>query len=527
MTACAPSSNQKTTSEVYGNSNLIQSNQARNLPLNQIGTIEFLTDSIMKRIILLAAALHLASLCSSSAATDDSRSKKQNILLICVDDLRPELKSFGVDYIHSPNIDRLAASGRVFHNHYVNAPTCGASRYTMLTGQYGSYGNQALFARAEKLDSPDASVPPSMPEWFRKNGYKTVSVGKVSHHPGGWGGEDWYDNNVLEMPGAWDRQLMPTGQWKHPRGAMHSLAHGEIKPIGSFSENKIDAFQSAGDKDTDQHDGLIANEGLEQLEYLAGSDKPFFLAIGLIKPHLPFGSPKRYMEPYEGIDLPPIPHPEKPSGQTTWHGSGEFMSQYLHYGQDPREDAAYADEVRRHYAACVSYVDHHVGEILAKLKETGRDKDTIVVLWGDHGWHLGEQSIWGKHSLFEESLRSPLIISVPGMENPGKKSNAVIETVDLFPTLCELTGLDQPDFAHGASLLPQIKKPNAKGHTAYAYNGKAQTLRTERYRFTLHKDGYAELYDHDSPKKEAQNIAQQFPRKVEELKQALLQRASN
>lgn len=480
----------------------------------------------MKRYTLIAFALLLFSICSQSARADGHESTNKNILLICVDDLRPELKSFGVDYIHSPNIDRLAASGRAFHKHYVNAPTCGASRYTMLTGQYGPYGNQSLFARADKLDSPDASIPPSMPEWFRKNGYKTVSVGKVSHHPGGWGGEDWYDHNVLEMPGAWDRQLMPTGRWKHPRGAMHSLIHGEIKPIGSFSENKMEVMQSAEGKDTDYHDGLIGDAGLEQLENLANSHTPFFLAIGFIKPHLPFGSPKRYMDPYEGVELPPIPHPEKPDWQSTWHASGEFMNQYFHHGQDPREDKAYADKVRRHYAACVSYVDHHVGEILAKLKETGRDKDTIVVLWGDHGWHLGEHSIWGKHCLFEEALRSPLIISAPGMKEPGAKSNAVVETVDLFPTLCELTGLEQPDFAHGTSLLPQIEKPNAEGHTALAYTGRAQTLRTDRYRFVLHKDGYTELYDHTSPKKETQNLAEENPALVKDLKEMLLAKTS-
>lgn len=471
--------------------------------------------SRMKRFIPLAIALLFSPIASS---------QKQNVLLICVDDLRPELKSFGVDYIHSPNIDRLAASGRAFHNHYVNAPTCGASRYTMLTGQYGVYGNNALFKRAEKVDS---SVPPSMPEWFRKNGYKTVSVGKVSHHPGGWGGEDWYDHNVLEMPGAWDRQLMPTGRWKHPRGAMHSLVNGEIKPIGSFSENKMDVMQSAEGEDTDYHDGLIAVEGLEQLENLAEAHTPFFLAIGFIKPHLPFGAPARYMDPYKNVALPPISHPEKPSWKSTWHASGEFTNQYFHYGQDPNEDDDYADEVRRHYAACVSYVDHHVGLILAKLEETGRDKDTIVVLWGDHGWHLGEHAIWGKHCLFEEALRSPLIISAPGMKNPGTKSNAVVETVDLFPTLCELTGLERPDFAHGASLLPQIETPNAKGHTAYAYTGNAQTLRTDRYRFTLHKDGSTELYDHSSPDKETRNIADRSPRVVEQLTQALLEKKSN
>ena len=479
----------------------------------------------MKRFLLLATALLIIPISITSAASHGGKTTKKNILLICVDDLRPELNSFGVDYIHSPNIDRLAASGRAFHNHYVNAPTCGASRYTLLTGQYGSYGNGALFQRATKVNSQDSSIPPSMPEWFRKNGYKTVSVGKVSHHPGGWGGEDWYDHNVLEMPGAWDRQLMPTGRWKHPRGAMHSLIHGEIKPIGSFSENKMEVMQSAEGEDTDYHDGLIAEEGLEQLENLAEAHTPFFLAIGFIKPHLPFGSPARYMDPYKDVDLPPIPHPEKPDWQSTWHASGEFTNQYFHHGQDPNKDKAYADKVRRHYAACVSYVDHMVGRILSKLKETGRDKDTIVVLWGDHGWHLGEHAIWGKHCLFEEALRSPLIISDPDMKQPGEKSNAVIETVDLFPTLCEMTGLEKPDFVHGTSLLPQLEQPNANGHTAYAYTGNAQTLRTDRYRLTLHKDGYAELYDHTSSEKETKNLADEYPRKVEELKKILLEKA--
>ncbi|GAB5558495.1 MAG: sulfatase [Synoicihabitans sp.] len=481
----------------------------------------------MKRFNVLPAAIAIGFLLAPATAHSADTSSPPNVLLICVDDLRPELKSFGVDYIHSPNIDRLAAAGRAFHNHYVNAPTCGASRYTMLTGLYGSYGNQALFARAKQLAQPDAAIPPSMPEWFRENGYKTVSVGKVSHHPGGWGGEDWYDQNELEMPGAWDRQLMPTGQWKHPRGAMHALAHGEIKPIGSFTENKMDAFQSEGQYDTDQHDGLIVDEGLEQLENLAASHTPFFLAIGMIKPHLPFGSPERYMDPYKDIELPPISHPNKPEGQTTWHASGEFMKQYHHYGRDAREDPAYADEVRRHYAACVSYVDHHVGEILAKLEATGADQNTIVVLWGDHGWHLGEHAIFGKHCLFEEALRSPLIISAPGMNAPGENSQAVIETVDLFPTLCELTGISQPDFTHGRSLLPQIENPQAAGHTAYAYTNRAQTLRTDRYRFTLHMDGATELYDHTSPEKETLNVAEKFPEKVAELKQMLQDRAAH
>ncbi|MBK1879814.1 sulfatase [Pelagicoccus mobilis] len=481
---------------------------------------------MLLKLPLLSLSLSLALVGLTASPQAAAKESKKNVLLICIDDLRPELKSFGVDYIHSPNIDRLADSGRAFHHHYVNAPTCGASRYTMLTGRYGPNGNQALFQRAQKLEQDENAVTPSMPEWFRKNGYTTVSVGKVSHHPGGWGGEDWYDNNTLEMPGAWDRQIMPTGQWKHPRGAMHGLAHGEIKPIGSFSEHKLEALQSSEGDDTIYHDGLIADEGTEQLKDLAASDKPFFLAIGLIKPHLPFGSPKKYMAPYEGRELPPIDHPEKPDWRTTWHGSGEFFKQYLHHGKDPREDTEYADEVRRHYAACVTYADKHVGDILDTLKETGRDKDTIVVLWGDHGWHLGEHAIFGKHCLFEEALRSPLIISDPDMKKAGKKTDAIVETVDIFPTLCELTELDHPEFTHGRSLVSQIKKPNAKGHIAFAYQGNTQTVRNASYRMTLHKDGYVELYNHSSPEKETKNIAEQNPQIVEELKSLIIEKQS-
>lgn len=479
----------------------------------------------MIRLLLGLAVLSTLVGCST-VSEDKTETKQPNVLLIFIDDLRPELKSFGVDYIHSPNIDRLVEQGRPFFNHYVNAPTCGASRYTMLTGRYGSYGNQALFQRAEQFAKDPSSVPPSMPEWFRRNGYTTVSVGKVSHHPGGWGGDYWDDRTIIEMPGAWDQQLMPVGDWQHPRGSMHGLAYGEIKTGLSFTKSKLDALQSADGPDTIYHDGLIADEGELQLEKLAGSDKPFFLAIGLIKPHLPFGAPAKYMEPYVGKELPPIAHPDKPEGISTWHASGEFFNQYLHYGKDPREDAEYAEAVRKHYAACVTYADKHVGDFLEKLKQTGRDKDTIVVLWGDHGWHLGEHGIYGKHCLFEEALRSPLVISVPGMKKPGVKTHAVVETLDLFPTLCELTGLEMPGFAHGQSLVPQIKDPNAEGHSALGYTGQAKTVRNDRYRLILHKDGGVELYDHRSKEKESNNIADENPVVVEQLKQLLHQKTT-
>jgi iduronate 2-sulfatase len=439
-----------------------------------------------------------------------------NILLICIDDLRPELKSFGAEYIHSPNIDKLSESGTSFTRHYVNAPSCGPSRYGLLTGQYGPRGNNALFQRAEKI-SRGEEVDPSMPEWFRKHGYTTISVGKVSHHPGGLGGPDWNDPNIIEMPNAWDKQLIPVAEWEHPRGVMHGLANGEIRKVSK----EMDVFQSTEGDDNIYPDGIITDKAIKQLKELSEEGKnPFFLAVGIIKPHLPFGAPKSYLDKYEGVELPIIEHPNKPEGKTTWHGSGEF-NQYNLWGKDPNKDEAFADDLRRHYAACVSYADAQVGKLLAELKRTGTDKNTIVVLWGDHGWHLGEHGIWGKHSLFEESLHSPLIIHHPELENEGSKTDAIVETIDLFPTLCDLTGIEKPTFTHGVSLKEIIENPAINGHPAIGYWRNAETIRTATHRMILHDDDYVELYDHTSVTKETKNIASENPALVIELKEKL------
>jgi iduronate 2-sulfatase len=443
-----------------------------------------------------------------------------NVLLICVDDLRPELGSFGASYIHSPNIDQLAARGRAYQRHYVQAPTCGASRYALLTGRYGGSGNDALMRRAGLMRKEPAKVRLSMPEFFGEHGYATVSVGKVSHHPGGFGGSDWDDINVPEMPNAWDRSLMPVGAWQHPRGAMHGLANGEIRR----KAGEMAVYQAEAGGDDIYPDGLIVDQALIELAALAAdASKPFFLAVGLIRPHLPFGAPKQYLDLYDGVELPAIPHASRPEGRTTWHGSDEFIN-YNRWGKDPRKDAAFATEVRRHYAACVSYADAQAGRILEKLKATGADKNTIIVLWGDHGWHLGEHAIWGKHSLFEESLRTPLVVSYPGMVKPGTASTAIVETIDIFPTLCELADLPAPDFVHGASLISSLGDPSVSGHAAISYSGKGVTLRTATHRLTKHRDGYCELYDHRTVARETRNISAEHPGLVEELKERLQRR---
>ena len=441
---------------------------------------------------------------------------RPNVLLICVDDLRPELNSFGASYIKSPNIDKLAARGRPFHRHYVQAPTCGASRYTLLTGKYGPSSNHALFIRSQAIKHP------SFPAWFRKNGYVSVSVGKVSHHPGGRGGPDWNERDKPEMPESWDRHLLPAGSWQHPRGVMHGLANGEIRK----NAKDMDVYQAFDGTDTAYPDGLITNEALRQLDDLGKQvdKKPFFLAVGIIRPHLPFGAPFQYVKPYLKAKLPPTPHPLKPAGKTTWHGSGEFMK-YNRWKRNPNTDADFALEVRRHYAGCVTYADALVGRILDKLDQLKLRDNTIIILWGDHGWHLGEHAIWGKHTLFEESLRSPLIISYPGIPKPGEPARSIVETLDIFPTVCEVAGIKIPSHVDGQSLLPILKNPQVKGHPAISYGKKGTlTIRTKNHRLITHEDGTIELYDHRSPDAESKNLAESQPTIVTQLKKTLSDR---
>ena len=459
--------------------------------------------------MLINITLYATILCAITA----SATQKKNVLLICVDDLRPELNCFGVDYIHSPNIDRLAASGRAFHNHYVNAPTCGASRYSLLTGDYCPEAkNYALFDRAKQLKDGKRFVGPILPAWFRQHGYTTVSVGKISHHPGGLGGKNWDNPSQVEMPNSWNKNLQPNGEWKHPRGVMHALAEGKIR-----TETELDVFEAFDGDDLSYPDGWIAEKALKQLEILDASDQPFFLAVGFIRPHLPFGAPKKYHDLYAELELPPIPYASKPRHRSTWHSSGEFMK-YKRWSRDPNTDPAFADEVRRHYAACVSYVDAQVGKLMERLEQSTLGENTIVILWGDHGWHLGEHSVWGKHTLFEESLRSPLIIRYSRIPSPGQASTAIVETTDIFPTLCEIAQLPSPDFVNGTTLTPQLINPSHKGHVAISYHDKRTSIRTESYRLILHPDGYAELYDHSSSRGEINNIAEDYPQLVNQLK---------
>jgi iduronate 2-sulfatase len=374
---------------------------------------------------------------------------KPNILLICIDDLNTQLACYGHKHVHSPNIDKLASQGRQFSRHYVQAPTCGASRFSLLIGKYPpSNGNNGLVGKHYMKKDPS----PSLPHWFKSKGYQTISIGKISHHPGGFMGKEWNDPEKPEMPGSWTRSLMPCGDWKTPRGAMHAFAGG--KPRTRAYSPRIETTTNT----PAYPDDLILTGAQQEIDILTKTGKPWLLAVGFIKPHLPFTAPQKFLDHYKNVEFPPIPDPNKPTGPSLWHRSGEFMGNYADKN-DPRKNADYALKVRKHYAASTSYVDDNVGKLLAYLEKSGTTNNTIIILWGDHGFSLGEKAIWGKHHLYHTALHSPLIIKIPNQQTAGKPSDAVAETVDIFPTLCELANIPLPNGLEGMSLARVVSDP--------------------------------------------------------------------
>lgn len=462
-----------------------------------------------------------ASMLLSAASTVDA-AERPNVLFISVDDLRPWLGCYDSSLNVSPNIDRLANEGRRFSRHYVQVPTCGASRCALMFGRYpgrlpGDAGNEAIQKTAAEQPLP------ALPALFRQQGYRTVSVGKITHYPGGRGGKGWAEGPV-ELPGAWDESLMPGGPWKTPEGAMHGYAKGLTRKQAGKDATKKPVSQSSAGDDMTYPDGWIAEEAVRRLNGLAGGEKPFFLAAGFIKPHLPFAAPESYFKATSGITAPVPVAAEKPAFPTTWHGSGEFR-QYAANEGDPFREPSAAEAYRKAYLACVRYSDAQVGKLLAALDASTAAKNTIVVLWGDHGFLLGEHAIWGKHCLFEEALHSPLIIRTPGQKQPGEAAEAIVETVDIYPTLAALAGLPLSKDLDGRSLLPQIEDPAAASDgMAIGFWHGSTTLRTETHRLIVSgKDrAMVELYDHRKDPAETVNVAA----KQEEMLDGMRERLS-
>jgi len=474
----------------------------------------------------LIASFPLLFSCDGAGKEEKAQvSGTPNVLFICIDDLRPELGCYGNDYIHSPHIDRLAQSGTVFTNHYVQVPTCGASRFSLLTGMWPAttrhLGNDAfeLFISGEE----ESASPETFIHHLRRNGYHTVGIGKISHSADGFlYGYTEPVSDRPELPYSWDELLFDPGKWRTGWNAFFGYADGENR---QSMNRQVKPYEMADVDDLGYPDGLITELALNKIDELTKKDQPFFLGVGFHKPHLPFNAPKKYWDLYTRGDIPLSPNPLIPENVNlaSLHGSGEFNGYEL--GDEkaslngPVSDA-YARKLRHAYFACVSYIDAQVGKLIDKLEEAGVADNTIVVIWGDHGWHLGDHLLWGKHTIFERALKSTLVINVPGITQ-GQRVTRVVSSSDIYPTMIELCGLDMPHRTDGNSLAPLLRNPEEEWtEAAYGYYRRGVTLRTERYRLTKYfrdQQPVIELYDHAIDPNETRNIAQTHPDIVEKL----------
>jgi arylsulfatase A-like enzyme len=450
----------------------------------------------LSAVILTLCSLIPTAFASAEAQTGEKdASTKPNVLFIAVDDLRPELNCYGKSYIVSPNIDRLAKESLLFDRAFTMVPTCGASRAAMMTSLRPAHNRFVNYLTRVSRDAPGTTT---MNTHFKQNGYATISNGKIFHHPDdqarGW-----------SQP-AWRPKGVPT--YRHPESLRIVAERKKIKS----RRNRGPAYESADVEDEAYRDGQVALKTIKDLRRLKKEGKPFFLAAGFFKPHLPFVAPKKYWDLYdfEQIHLPETYHVPEKAPAISIHNSGELRA---YAGIPPKGPVS--DETARKlihgYYACVSYTDAQIGKLLDELERLDLAGKTIVVLWSDHGWNLGEHTLWCKHSCYETSMRIPLLIRVPGVTT-GQRTSALVEAIDLYPTLSELCGLEIPDHVQGRSLAPLLTDPGQTWKEfAIGRFQKGDTLRTANFRYTEYTQPNGKLlgrmlYDHRIDGEEDHNV---------------------
>jgi arylsulfatase A-like enzyme len=452
--------------------------------------------------------------------------ERLNILFIAIDDLRPELNCYGQKHIISPNIDKLAAEGTLFQNHFVSVPTCGASRHSLLTGRRPQSLAHISNEASAKLISgkTEAEMPETFIHQLRRQGYYTVGIGKISHYPDGhvYGYEQSPENKPLELPYSWNEMLLNWGKWGSGHNAFFGFANGTNR---NRLKGQVKPYEAAEVGDEGYVDGLTAQLAIEKLGQLKQQDKPFFLAVGFFKPHLPFNAPKKYWDMYDENSIKLAPYNTLPqnASRASLQTNGEINSYQLYDEKATLEQPvseAYARRLRHGYYACVSYIDAQVGKVVAALGAQGLAENTIIVLWGDHGWHLGDNRVWGKHTCFDVALRSPLIIKHPKI---GRRlsSKAIVSSIDIYPTLMDFCNIRTSYPMDGESLKPILEKsPTKDERIAYSYYNKGVSVRTERYRMTQYfrdEQPLVELYDLKKDPYEAVNIAEAQAKTVKTL----------
>ncbi len=448
-----------------------------------------------------------------------------NVLFIAADDLRNDLGCYGETHMITPHIDALAARGRVFRNHYVAVPTCGASRYALMTGlrpTAASDNNDAFNAMPTTLPAE----PESWVDLLRRNGWHTASLGKITHEPDGyrWNDSGTYDigrsrATFPDMRHSWNEIIYDHDKWGAQRYPLFAYADGTGRVRGSTPAYEMGVDEKGESLPDEAYpDGQMALAAMEKLREFADDGTRFCLALGFYKPHLPFNAPKAYWDLYDPATLPPPFPADRPQGalSSTTTNSGEINA------YTDRDDRAL---LRHAYFASISYIDAQIGKVLGELDRLGLADDTIVVLWGDHGWCLDDYGLIGKHKVLERSLESPLIIRPQAGVAPstfaGLPAHGVVETIDLYPTLAELCGLTPPPSAVGSSLVPLLRNPFAPGKNhAYSRWGSLTTVRTQTHRLIKANSEY-DLYDLSSVRYELRDLSSQEPTLVSSLATAL------
>lgn len=438
--------------------------------------------------------------------------KGYNVLFISIDDLNDDMSSYGHKLVKTPNIEKLAQRGVQFNRAYCQYPLCNPSRASILTGLKPDITRVYDLKVSFRSTVPDAVT---LPQLFKNNGYFSARVGKIFHYgvPGQIG------TNGMDDPASWDLVINPKGRDRSDEPKLTRFMPKVNLGVGL-------TYLEAEGKDEEQTDGISATEAIKLLDQ--NKDKPFFLAVGFFRPHLPFIAPKKYfdMYPIDKIELPVAP-----ANDLDDIPEAALYTKPANWGlsETQRKKA-----IRGYYAA-VSFMDAQVGRVIDALDRLKLADNTVIVLWSDHGFNLGQHGQWEKRSLFEKSAKSPLLISAPGMKG-GKPSARTVELVDIYPTLAELCNLKTNPGLSGKSLIPLLKNPDAKwdrpaftqvlltddtgkettrqvGFTpaaiVYPENSMGRSIRTERWRYTEWDEGKlgSELYDEINDPGEITNLA--------------------
>ena len=464
----------------------------------------------MKIYVILLLQLSLASfaIVQSSLAA-----QPLNVLFIVVDDLRPEIGCYGAGHMKTPNLDRLGSQGMLFERAYCQVAVCNPSRSSVLSGTRpdttGVLDNQHFM----RPNMPDVI---SLPQHFKAHGYTSLSLGKIFHHSEREPGDD---------PQSWSEPA-----WYHGEPYKHWFAKASldyVKQLKALPKDKqpkqlrAAPFEAADEPDDSYPDGQTAVKAIKTLRDLKADGTPFFLAVGFVKPHLPFTCPQKYWDQYpaESIQIPANAARPANAPEPAFHNNYELAS----YGTVPENGEVseiMALNLIRGYRACVSFMDAQLGRVLDELDRLGLRESTLIVLWGDHGYHLGEQSVWTKMTNFEHGTRVPLIVSLPGMKTTGQHSRALVELVDLYPTLAQLCDLPLPAHLEGTSFVPLLNDPETPWKNAafsqYLRPGKppymGRSIRTDRWRYTEWRDLKqnlvgAELYDETNEPQDYSNLS--------------------